>query len=184
MSKTRLGQLLGEHGIQQDTPAGRQEFERQMEQRRLEEVDEEALKQIREGWCLGSEVFRKERLEQMAGKLGDNHPGQARLETAEAKAERLVREQLQLLGWTEADLAALRAFGTPILSQVGPMPYTAVNQMLDPVFPPRSLQYWKSSFVDDLADELIDRVVEDFTRCPSASMVTANLSTRPSTSAG
>jgi hypothetical protein len=57
---------------------------------------------------VGSEAFRKERLEELEGKLGDNHPGQARLETAEAKAERLVREQLQLLGWTEADLAARR----------------------------------------------------------------------------
>jgi hypothetical protein len=79
-----------------------------MERRRLDEVDEEALKELREGWCVGSQAFRKERSEQMEGKLGDNHPGQARLETAEAKAERLVREQLQLLRWTEADLAARR----------------------------------------------------------------------------
>jgi REP element-mobilizing transposase RayT len=104
----RVDRLLGEHGIQRDSPAGRQEFERQMERRRLEEVDPEALKVFREGWCVGSEAFRKERLEQMEGKLGDNHPGQARLETAEAKAERIVQEQLRVLGWTEADLAARR----------------------------------------------------------------------------
>ena len=104
----RVDRLLGEHGIQQDSPAERQEFERQMEQRRLEEGDEEARKQIREGWCLGSEAFRRKCREQMEGQLGDNHPGQARLVRAEVKAERLVREQLQLLGWTEADLAARR----------------------------------------------------------------------------
>jgi REP element-mobilizing transposase RayT len=100
----RVDRLLGEHGIQQDTPAGRQEFEGHMERRRLEEVDEKALKEFRSRWCLGSEAFRKECLEQLEGKLGDNHPGQARLETAEAKAERLVREQLRQLGWTESDL--------------------------------------------------------------------------------
>jgi hypothetical protein len=104
----RVDRLLGEHGIQNDSPAGRQEFERQMERRRLEEVDEEALKQFRRGWCIGSEAFRKECLEQMEGKLGDNHPGQARQETAEAKANRLIQEQLRLLGWTEADLASRR----------------------------------------------------------------------------
>jgi putative transposase len=104
----RVDRLLGEHGIEKDSPAGRQEFEHHMERRRLEEVDEEALKDLRRGWCVGSEAFRKECLEQMEGKLGDNHPGQARQETAEAKAGRLVREQLRLLGWTESDLAARR----------------------------------------------------------------------------
>ena len=35
--------MLGEHGIVRDTPAGRQEFERRMERRRLEETDPESL---------------------------------------------------------------------------------------------------------------------------------------------
>src|SRR5436305_187226 len=35
----RVDRLLGEHGIQQDTVAGRLEFERHMERRRLEETD-------------------------------------------------------------------------------------------------------------------------------------------------
>src|ERR1700757_2671429 len=35
----RVDRLLGEHGIQQDSAAGRQEFERHMEARRLEEMD-------------------------------------------------------------------------------------------------------------------------------------------------
>jgi hypothetical protein len=49
-----VDRLLGEHGIQGDTPAGRQEFERHMEWRWLEEVDEEALGEFRQGWCLGA----------------------------------------------------------------------------------------------------------------------------------
>lgn len=104
----RVDRLLGEHGIQQDSPLGRLEFERHMERRRLEEVSEEALQEFRRGWCIGSEAFRRERLEQLEGKLGDNHPGQARHETAEAKADRLVQEQLRELGWTESDLAGRR----------------------------------------------------------------------------
>jgi putative transposase len=102
----RVDRLLGEHGIQQDTPAGRQQFERQMERRRLEEVDPESLQELREGWCIGAEAFRQECLQRMEGKVGDNHPGQTRLETAQAKAERIITEELVRLKWTEEDLVA------------------------------------------------------------------------------
>jgi hypothetical protein len=37
----RVDRLLGEHGVGQDSAAGRQEFGRQMERRRLEAIDEE-----------------------------------------------------------------------------------------------------------------------------------------------
>jgi REP element-mobilizing transposase RayT len=102
----RVDRLLGEHGIQQDTPAGRKEFERQIEGRRLEEVNPESLRELREGWCLGAEAFRRECLERMEGKVGENHPGQTRFETAQAKAERIIAEELGGLNWTEQDLAA------------------------------------------------------------------------------
>jgi hypothetical protein len=46
----RVDRLLSEHGIGQDSAARRQEFERQMERRRLEALDEEALKPRRRGW--------------------------------------------------------------------------------------------------------------------------------------
>jgi hypothetical protein len=46
----RVDRLLGEHGIQQDTAAARQEFERRLEARRLEETDPEALKVLRRGF--------------------------------------------------------------------------------------------------------------------------------------
>jgi hypothetical protein len=46
----RVDRLLGERGIQEDSAAGRQEFERHMEVRRIEEADEEELKQLRRGW--------------------------------------------------------------------------------------------------------------------------------------
>lgn len=102
----RVERLLGEHGIQQDTPTGRQEFERQLERRRLEEADPEALEELRQGWCIGAEAFRQDCLERMDGQVGENHPGQTRLETAQAKAERIIAEELARLNWTEQDLAA------------------------------------------------------------------------------
>jgi len=70
----RVDRLLGEHGIQQDSPAGRKEFERQIERRRLEEVDPESLGALCESWCIGAEAFLRECLERMEGNVGDNHP--------------------------------------------------------------------------------------------------------------
>ena len=102
----RVDRLLGEHGIPQDSAPGREQFERQREARRLEEVDEAALKVFRRGWCLGGESFRQQMLEQMEGKLGEHHSGALHRESAEAKAERIVAEELGRLGWNQAELAA------------------------------------------------------------------------------
>ncbi len=40
--------------------------------------------------------------------------------------------------------------------ELGPMPYPVMNTLLDEGFPRGALNYWKSSFVDRLDDELID----------------------------
>jgi len=101
----RVDRLLGEHGIGEDTPAGRREFERRMEARRAQESDGAEWAQIRRGWCLGGEGFRQEMLGRMEGRLGDHHAGELRRETAEAKAERIIGQELGRLGWTAADLA-------------------------------------------------------------------------------
>ena len=103
-----MDRLLGEHGILRDRPAGRQEFERRMERRRLEESDPESLKALRRRWCLGSGPVRQQMLENLEGKLGEQHSGELRHETAAATAERLIGEELQRLGWTEGELAARR----------------------------------------------------------------------------
>jgi REP element-mobilizing transposase RayT len=104
----RVDRLLAEHGIRRDTAAGRQEFERRMEARRQAAVPPESLQALRRGWCLGGEAFRQEQLEQMAAILGEHHAGALRRESGEAKAERLVGQELKRLGWTEADLATRR----------------------------------------------------------------------------
>ena len=63
----RVDRLLSEHGIGQDSAAGRPEFERQMERRRLEAIDQEALKPLRRSWYLGSEQFKEQMLELTEG---------------------------------------------------------------------------------------------------------------------
>jgi len=102
----RVDRVLGEHGIQKDCAAGRQEFERRLEARRLEEVDEAALKPFRRGWCLGSEAFKEQMIGLMEGKLGESHSGELHRESAEQKADRVIIEEMSRLGWTESDLAS------------------------------------------------------------------------------
>jgi FAD/FMN-containing dehydrogenase len=67
----------------------------------------------------------------------------------------------------EADLAPFKAWGSPLVVDVGPMPYPTMNTLLDAGFPPDSLNYWLSSFTRGITDELIDIVVERFATTPS-----------------
>lgn len=68
----------------------------------------------------------------------------------------------------EIDLKPLLDFGTPLISQVGPMPYPAINEMFDEAYPAGSLNYWKSSFIGELSDDTIDTMIGSFESCPSA----------------
>ena len=104
----RVDRLLGEHGIGGDSAAARQQFEQRMELRRAAEEDEPVLARIRRGWCFGSEGFRRQMLERMTGQLGDHHAGDLRRQNAETRAERIMAEELERLGWTEADLLSQR----------------------------------------------------------------------------
>jgi len=104
----RVDRLLGEHGIGEDTATGREAFEQRMEARRLDEEDEAVLASIRRGWCYGSEAFKRQLLEKLDGKLGEHHAGELRREHGENRAERIIAEELQRLGWAEADLQTER----------------------------------------------------------------------------
>ncbi len=66
-----------------------------------------------------------------------------------------------------ADLAPLLEFGSPAIVTVDRIPYPAVNSMLDAAFPKGALNYWKSSFMRDLDDDLLDVIVERFAQAPS-----------------
>jgi hypothetical protein len=97
----RVDRLMGEHGIQKDSPAGRREFERRIELRRASE-DGEEFDLLKRGWCVESEEFRKELLAQM--KAGPEHFGQEIRQSGEYKARSLIDAELKKLGWTGADL--------------------------------------------------------------------------------
>lgn len=100
----RVDRLLGEHGIGRDTAGGRQAFEQRMERRRQEETEPSEWKPLRRGWCLGSEEFRAKLLAAMETKLGEHHAGRLRHESAAAKGERIVGEELRRASWKEGDL--------------------------------------------------------------------------------
>jgi FAD/FMN-containing dehydrogenase len=67
----------------------------------------------------------------------------------------------------EEDLRPLREFGSPVMVELGPLPYTVMNTLLDDAFPTGTLNYWKSAFVSELSDEAIDELVARFATCPS-----------------
>jgi len=68
----------------------------------------------------------------------------------------------------EKDLAPIRAFGEPLMTEVGPMPYPVASTLLDAAYPRGALNYWKSSFLTSLDDGLIDATVEAFAATPSS----------------
>ena len=104
----RVERLFGEMRLPKDSPAGRREFERQMEARRRQERGDEAWAAIRRGWFFGADARKQELLAQASERVGAQHDGAERQESGEAKAKRLVQEELARLGWQEADLAARR----------------------------------------------------------------------------
>jgi len=59
----------------------------------------------------------------------------------------------------ERVLRPLRSFGSPMVDGIGPMPYTGLQSMLDPFYPPGLLNYWKSSFLTGLGDDAIDTML-------------------------
>ena len=103
----RVDRLLGERGISKESAAGRQQFERQMEERRALEVGSD-FKAIRRGWCYGDEQFRKELLAQMTEKAGAYHYGPEVQESAEENANRIVADELRRRKWEESDLTIKR----------------------------------------------------------------------------
>ena len=70
----------------------------------------------------------------------------------------------------ERDLAPFKTWGSPLMVDVGPMPYPVMNTLLDAGYPAGSLNYWLSSFTRGLPDELIEIAVARFASVPSPMM--------------
>ena len=99
----RVDRLLGDWGIPKDSPAGRRVWEQALEERRQSEASED-YRAIRRGWCLGGETFRQELLAQMSERLGAEHYGEERAETAAALAEHIIAEEFKRRRWPEGEL--------------------------------------------------------------------------------
>ena len=56
----------------------------------------------------------------------------------------------------EEALRPLREFGPPAIDMVEPMPYTALQQLIDPSFPSGLRNYWTGDFLTGLPDEAIE----------------------------
>jgi REP element-mobilizing transposase RayT len=104
----RVERLFGEMRLPKDSAAGRGEFEAQMEGRRRQEDGGEQWAAIRRGWFFGADDLKRELLAQASERVGAQHYGAERQESGEAKAERLVQEELAKLGWTEDDVVQRR----------------------------------------------------------------------------
>ena len=74
----------------------------------------------------------------------------------------------------ERDLAPFKTWGSPLVVEVGPMPYPVMNTILDAGYPDGALNYWLSSFTRGLPDELIDVAVERFASVPSAMSISSS----------
>jgi FAD/FMN-containing dehydrogenase len=67
----------------------------------------------------------------------------------------------------EKALKPLREFGPPLADQVAPMPYTALQQMLDAGFPSGLPVYWRSHFLTDLGDGAIAKLTAGYEQVTS-----------------
>ena len=71
------------------------------------------------------------------------------------------------LAGAEEGLKPLREFGPPAMDMVQPMPYVAIQQLIDPPNQPGRRNYWTADFLAQLPDEAIDLVCEHHLTKPS-----------------
>jgi FAD/FMN-containing dehydrogenase len=67
----------------------------------------------------------------------------------------------------EQVLAPMRAFGPPIADVIQPMPYSAMNTVVDAATPSGLRHYWKQNLLRELSDEAIETIVAHVARVPS-----------------
>lgn len=67
----------------------------------------------------------------------------------------------------EAALRPLRAFGPPLMDMVSPMPYVAVQRLIDESYPHGLRNYWTGEFLTALTDEAIEVLCRFHVTAPS-----------------
>lgn len=61
----------------------------------------------------------------------------------------------------------IRSFKKPVLDLVGPMPFTAIQTMFDPMYPAGMNWYWKTVFAKDMGDAALDVHLKHGSRMPT-----------------
>ncbi len=64
-------------------------------------------------------------------------------------------------------LRPLREFGSLLADQVGPLPYIALQSIVENFNPPGLRNYWKSNYLSDLSDAAIDVMVDHYRTVPA-----------------
>jgi hypothetical protein len=72
----------------------------------------------------------------------------------------------------EAVMKPLHEFGTPVADLIQPIPYLQMQSMLDAGFPKGNRYYWKSGFLKELSDDVIDVIVSYMESNPSPGSAT------------
>ena len=68
----------------------------------------------------------------------------------------------------EAAMRPIKQFGSAVADTIGPASYADTNTTIfDAGFPRGARNYWKSSFLTELSDEVIDALIAQFAVCPS-----------------
>ena len=95
-------------GIPVDSVAGREQFSRGVEARRLSEQAQTLGELPPCSWCLGSEQFRQELLDQMTSLSEPHYAGTEWQQTAEKKATGILDQELRRRGWNLEELKRRR----------------------------------------------------------------------------
>lgn len=66
----------------------------------------------------------------------------------------------------EEVMRPLRTFGPPLIDEIGPMPYVALQQMFDQSAPAGALNYWRSAFLGEVSDGAIETLVAHAAEMP------------------
>ena len=70
-------------------------------------------------------------------------------------------------GSGEDVMAPLRTLAEPVADLLGPVPYAAMQQMLDPLWQAGAQNYFTSAMIDDLSDSAIDELIARWSAKPT-----------------
>jgi hypothetical protein len=67
----------------------------------------------------------------------------------------------------DAAITPFKALGTPVMEQLGPIPYTALQKLFDEAAAPGRRYYMRSNLLDELEDPVIDTLIDWYAKTPS-----------------